>query len=43
MDFTRLITLLVIHPEKTKLNSETTIYCSPDSGKFLRHPVYEES
>ena len=33
------ITRLVRHPEKTKLSGETRMYCSPDYGKFLRHPV----
>ena len=28
------ITRLVRHPDKTKLNGETTMYCSPDYSKF---------
>ena len=32
------ITRLIRHPEETKPNGKTTMYCSPDSGKFVETP-----
>ena len=32
---------LARHPEKTKLNGEPTMYCSPDTGKYFETPCIE--
>ena len=32
------ITRFVRHPDKTKLNNETTMYCSPDYSKCFETP-----
>ena len=41
--FAAFITPLVIHSEKTKLNDETAMYCSPDYSKFFETPYMSKN